>query len=260
MEELPVLLSIPHGGMDIPAELEDRIVLSAADIFEDIDPYTREIYDLGDSVTHVVSTAYPRTFVDLNRAPDDLPPDNPDGVVKSHTCYGKTIYQSGMEPDSDLKDTLLEKYYFPYHNEIERLSNSKDPAIALALDCHSMAAVGPAISPDRGKKRPMVCLGNAHGRSCSQEAAAAMAACFRRAFSLEENDVTINRPFAGGYITRRYGGHPLPWIQVELNRDLYLRETFFNRRTLSVDKSRILEIRQMFEEALRLYCGNQSAL
>lgn len=253
MSKLPILLSIPHGGTEIPPELKDRVILSSADLFDDSDAFTREIYDLGDRVSAVISTEIARAFVDVNRAPDDLPPENPDGVIKSHTCYRKVIYRKGLEPDEVLIKELLAKYYFSYHQRIQQILADKSISIELALDCHSMAAVGPAISPDRGKKRPMICLGNVYGKSCSQAVAEALAHCFRQAFSLNDDEISINRPFAGGYITRKYGGHPLPWIQVELSRALYLQLPFFDRQTFSVDKNRLWGLRQMFEEALWMF-------
>ena len=61
-----------------------------------------------------------------------------------------------------------------------------------------------------------------------------LAACFREGFGLEKKDVVLNKPFAGGYITRAYGKGALPWVQVEMNRSLYLSKPwpcFFNHET-----------------------------
>jgi formiminoglutamase len=257
MNPLPVFISIPHGGTQIPRELQDRVCLSPKDLFDDSDAYTPEIYHLGDAVAGVMCADIARACIDLNRAPDDVPPHNPDGVVKSQTCYGKQIYQSGLEPGAALTEMLLKTYYAPYHRHIQHILRKKRAAIDVALDCHSMAAEGPEISPDKGRRRPLVCLGNAHGQSCSHVMINTMALCFRQAFSLQEYDVSINRPFAGGYITRTYGGHPLPWIQVELNRSLYFRPPFFDRNTRSINKGRLLELRGMFEDALCLFFKNR---
>ncbi|MDE0344096.1 MAG: N-formylglutamate amidohydrolase [Deltaproteobacteria bacterium] len=251
MTALPVLLSIPHGGMDVPEEIRDRVAIDAHDVHDDIDPFVRELYDLGPKVLHVVSTSTARTFVDLNRARDDRPPKNPDGVVKTLTCVGKTIFAPGRELDAPVTETLLERYYEPYHR---RLGSAVQSAGArLALDCHSMQAVGPVISPDAGRPRPVFCLGNARGDACSDEVTQRLADCLRRAFDLREDDVTLNEPFSGGYITRAYGGRPLPWIQVEMNRSLYLASPWFERATLAMDPRRLAEIRGRFESALRRF-------
>jgi formiminoglutamase len=255
MARLPFLLSIPHGGRKIPQEVKDRVSLSPVDLFDDGDAYTREIYDLGDRVAEVISTNIARAFVDLNRAPDDLPPGNTDGAVKSHTCYGKVIYKAGLEPDQTLIKTLLEKYYHPYHQRIQKTLDEESPEIKLALDCHSMAAVGPEIAPDPGQRRPMICLGNRHGQTCPAEMVEELARCFREVFNLEAPEVTINQPFAGGYITRTYDGNPIPWIQVEMSRALYLTPPYFDRQTLQMDQAHLRELKRKFERVLRLFAG-----
>jgi formiminoglutamase len=48
-----------------------------------------------------------RAIVDVNRAPDDRAPKNPDGVVKAVTVNGTSVYKEGMLPD----DALIEELY-----------------------------------------------------------------------------------------------------------------------------------------------------
>jgi len=50
MKRFPVLISIPHGGDQIPVEIADRVCLSKREVFDDIDAFTRDIYDLGGKV------------------------------------------------------------------------------------------------------------------------------------------------------------------------------------------------------------------
>ena len=250
MREIPIILSIPHGGTRIPEELKQLVCISGIDLFDDIDPYTREIYDLGTKVVDVVKADIARAFVDLNRAKNDLPPHNPDGVIKTKTCYGKPIYNQ-ESLDHRLIYHLIKEYYEPYHQQIQNRLIQTD--IELALDCHSMAPVGPQIAPDTGKKRPLICLGNVHGQSCSNETVERLAECVRKAFSLDSEEVTINSPFSGGYIARTYGNNPIPWIQVELNRALYLDPKWFNRKYIRMAKGRLKELNQMFEIALKQF-------
>ena len=40
MNKLPVLISIPHGGTEIPKEIVDRVCITAKDQFEDGDALT----------------------------------------------------------------------------------------------------------------------------------------------------------------------------------------------------------------------------
>ena len=309
MRQFPVLISIPHGGTNIPPELIDRVCIQPKDIFDDMDPFTREIYDLEPWVMEAIDTDIARAFVDLNRAPDDLPPQNPDGIIKSMTCYKKPIYIKGKEPDESLRQILIERYYLPYHRKLQEIT-SQNKKLKLALDCHSMAPEPPPISPDNpnekflqgGKKReaeklgrredgklrselliisrpnpetkenrhtrfaqhigpprrgapgrPLICLGNAHGKACDRDIVKKLAKCFCEAFELEEKDVTINQPFAGGYTTRTHGNNPLPWVQVEMNRSLYLTSPWFDPIILQVDNHRLIELNDRFKKTLELY-------
>jgi formiminoglutamase len=259
MKQLPVLLSIPHSGTEIPEELRDRVQLVPVDVWDDIDAFSRQVYDLGDRVAAVITTDVARTFVDPNRAPDDRPPDNPDGVVKSHTCYNRVIYKEGLEPDEALIELLLEKYYEPYHRRIrDVVQRGPSAGVVLGVDCHTMSALGPDVAPDPGGIRPMVCLGNLHGQGCSQQAIDRMTSCFVEAFGFNSADVTQNEPFAGAYITRSYGGNPIPWIQVEMNQSLYLKPRQSDREVPRVDLKRQREMRSQFERALRLYFAQPS--
>ncbi|MBK3332273.1 N-formylglutamate amidohydrolase [Persephonella atlantica] len=246
----PALISIPHGGWKIPEEVKDIVALTDKDIFDDSDPFTVDIYDINGKVIKVIKTDIARAFVDLNRAPDDLPPENPDGVVKTKTCYGVTVYKKPL--NREIIDLLLKKYYYPYHREI--MKSLKDKRIKIAFDCHSMAVEPPVISPDTGR-RPTVCLGNVYGKSCDFHTTELLREAFMEVFGLPEEEVTINKPFAGGYITRTYGNRPVPWIQIEINRKLYLAEPWFDKENLKVDRNRLKKLSKMFIDVLEIFFG-----
>jgi N-formylglutamate deformylase len=242
---LPIVLSTPHGGTETPPELADRVVASRQDVFEDGDAFTREIYDLAGRVAHVQAARIARAFVDLNRAEDDRPPANPDGVVKTATCFDRPIYSEPL--DDALVERLLSRYHRPYH---EGLANAAHGTGAvLGLDCHSMAAHPPPVAPDADRPRPLFCLGNGEGQTCDDRLLRQLGARLCEAFDCRSEEVALNRPFKGGYITRRHGRNPLPWIQVEMNRSLYLAEPWFggNER---VAPERLRELRERFWTAL----------
>ena len=99
-----------------------------------------------------------------------------DGVVKTHTCWDVPVYRSA--PTEQLVQTLLATYHRPYH---ERLARLAEPALLLAVDCHTMAAFGPPVGPDPGVERPWVCLSNADG-TCPSEWMQELKTCFELAF------------------------------------------------------------------------------
>lgn len=249
MKLLPVLISVPHGGSDTPKEIANRVCITPKDLFEDSDAYTREIYGIKDEVVAWLGADIARVFIDLNRAENDLPPDNPDGVVKSITCHARPIYSPKSELEAAIIETLLQKHYRPYHTKLQALIKNHD-GIQLALDCHSMESTGPRIAPDSGKDRPLLCLGNVNGKSAPNEWIYHLAQCFCESFGLQEEDITVNKPFSGGYITQAYGNQPIPWIQVEMNRKLYLSDPWFDKINLAVDSARLKLLREQFKQGL----------
>ena len=208
MKPLPLLISVPHAGLEIPAEVSEINLLHNHEIAHDGDEGAAEIYaPLKEIVTHFVTTDIARAFVDLNRAEDDI---RKDGVVKTHTCWDVPIYNRALAENEI--EQLLARYHRPYH---EKLSELGQHNVVLGIDCHTMADYGPPVGPDPKQKRPLVCLGSIQHTTCSEEWTTALANCLRREFG---DNVSINKPFAGGYITRHHG-REIPWVQLELSRD-----------------------------------------
>lgn len=206
---MPLLISVPHAGRLIPGFLKNRCLLSEAQISADGDEGSWEIYRaLRGEVAAFYSTDIARAVVDLNRAPDDI---RLDGVVKTHTCWDEPIWTRPLTA-TDI-NSLLEQHYFPYHGA---LSHADHAGAVLAVDCHTMAAIGPPIGPDTGQSRPQVCIGYGEG-TCPLAWVAMLKLCFQAFFP---GEVTLNQPFSGGYITR-YHSREMPWVQLELSRDDY---------------------------------------
>lgn len=245
---LPFLISIPHGGEQVPPCVQDRVALTRTDILEDGDAFTRRIYDLKDSVRAVIDSDIARAVVDLNRAVTDMPPAHPDGLLKTVTCYRKPVYREGRFPDPPLVERLIREHYQPYHDRIRAAVKRED--ITLGLDCHSMAAQAPPIEAEPGRPRPLICLANAHGQSCPMSHLETLAACFRAVFTLPPDQVMLNDPFAGGFITRTYGDDPIPWIQIEINRSLYLQPPWYDPSALTISLDRLAELGNLITQTL----------
>jgi len=261
---LPILISIPHGGDAIPPEVRDRVALTSRDIFFDTDPFTRQIYNLREQVTVVIENPIARSIVDVNRAPDDRPPANQDGVIKTRTALGKPVYKPGRFPDAALVNDLLARYYYPYHRNLERLMTQHE--LRLALDCHSMLPVSPPTSDNSGRRRPLICVsnrGDGQGRqtatqgplTCPRAWLLQLADAFQQVFDGNGDDrVALNTPFLGGYISQTHArSSAIPWIQVELNRDLYLTERYFDPQTPEIFLRRLEELRGMVVTVLERF-------
>ncbi len=227
---LPLLVSVPHAGLTVPPEVQDLCILPPDQIRADSDEGAADIYNLRYHVSAYLTADVARAIVDLNRPVSDR---RPDGVVKTHTCWNRPIYQRPL-PES-LIQILLNKYYLPYHQKLiifgppksAKPKITKQTQFRLALDCHTMLPIGPPIGPDPGRERPWVCLSHAGG-TCPDAWLEIMADCFRETFG---NHVSINDPFQGGYIIRSHA-EELPWMQVELSRGDFLNREEKQQRVL----------------------------
>lgn len=212
---LPLLLSVPHGGARVPRWLRHKCLLDGAQLLADGDVGAAQIYALRDEVAAFVSTPVARAVLDMNRAPDDHA--RADGVVKTTTCWQEPVWR---EPLTEAEVARLLRLHARYHG---RLAAARGRVLA-GVDCHTMSDVGPPIGPDPGAGRPTVCIGHVGGSSCPADWARALQDAFAARF---DGAVTIDDPFAGGYVTRRHAAE-MPWVQVELARTT--QETFAAQR------------------------------
>jgi N-formylglutamate deformylase len=225
----PFLISIPHGGTEVPEIVRPLLALTETELAYHCDPQTREIFGFRDRVNAFIDTPISRMIVDLNRPPLPLPPRDPDGIIKRVTVDGKSVYRAGHVPDISLIHELLKNHYFPYHQAIDMLLDTNP--VTIAFDCHSMLPEGSPQQSDAGKIRPLICLGNNGDSSgnpypgglatCPSGWIAALAKGFADEFAIPGR-VAINDPFSGGFIANAHYWHKgIPWIQIEVNRLLY---------------------------------------
>lgn len=225
----PFLISVPHGGTEIPEHIRPRLLLTEEDLRYYCDPLTRVVFGYNDRVAAYIDTTVSRMVVDLNRPPLPLPLRDPDGIIKLMTIDGREVWRPGLVPDMHLIHRLLMTHYFPYHQQIDELIDRYQ--VRIAFDCHSMLPYGSENQKDAGKARPLICLGNNGDRqgrakkgsiaTCSAEWMSTLAGVFREEFP-QDNGVAINNPFSGGFISNAHYWHKgIPWIQIEINRALY---------------------------------------
>ncbi len=250
MKKLPLLITVVHGGEKIPAELKKYNNLSYSDILEDIDTFSRDVYDLSEEVQHYLDTDIARPYIDLNRAVDDWPPDNKDGVIKTETVFKVPVYTNGFFPDDDLIEIILQKYYYPFYNRLYEKESS--PGLIAGLDCHTMLPLSPPISNSPRVKRPLVCLSNGgdhEGKplsinkitTCSVDFIQQLAESFIHALQCGKEQIGINNPFRGGKVIQSRRKGIIPWVQIELNRKLYLNQ----HQPLKKDKNIIKEVNKL---------------
>jgi N-formylglutamate deformylase len=221
----PLLVSMPHIGTDIPAELRGEYVPRAL-AAEDTDWHLDRLYNclpaLGASV---LRPRYSRYVIDLNRPPDDAPMYP--GAANTELCptrffTGDALYREGRAPSAEERRRRRETFWQPYHDalrgELERISAAH--GFVLLWDAHSIRSEIPwlfeGVLPDLN-------IGTAGGASAHASIAQAAAEAAAR-----YADVTraVDGRFKGGYITRHYGdpAHHVHAVQLEMCQGLYMSE------------------------------------
>lgn len=219
----PLLLSVPHCGVEFPAEVAGQIQPRYVRHPEDTDWFVHELYDFAPAMgVTLVRAKYSRYVIDLNRNPENRPLYN-DGrqeteLVPTRSFAGEPLYAT-PNPDSGEVARRVAAYYHPYHAEIERRSAElrEEFGAVLVFDAHSIARFVPTIRPD---PFPDLILGDQKGRTADPSLTAlALEKLKAGGYGVAHND-----PFQGGHITRHFGEPPKRrhGLQLEMSQDIYL--------------------------------------
>ncbi len=231
----PVVLASPHSGRDYPPAFLAQTRLTVAQLRRVEDAYVDEL--LGGAVSagaQLAAARYGRSFLDLNRAADELDPsmfaDSPMtsssppnervaaglGILPRLAAHGLEIYGGRLQiADAEARISAVHR---PWHALLDRLTTEAvlRHGHVVLLDCHSM----PTPGAPHGTAAPEFVVGDLHGRS----AAPALVAAIERSLTLDGWRVARNAPYAGGYTTARHG-RPVAGIhtiQIEIDRALYM--------------------------------------
>jgi N-formylglutamate deformylase len=222
---VPLLVSIPHMGTEIPQALRAQYLPRALEV-EDTDWHLDRLYafahDLGASV---LQPSVSRYVIDLNRPPDDAPMYP--GASNTELCptrffTGDALYQDNVDLTTEERLQRRDTYWVPYHQalqaEISRLKSRH--GYVLLWDAHSIRAEIPWLFEGR---LPDLNIGTAGGASAHASVADAVAQAAARH---PEFTHVVNGRFKGGYITRQYGrpAEQVHAVQLEMCQHLYMRE------------------------------------
>jgi N-formylglutamate deformylase len=245
----PVLVSVPHAGTRLPAELAglEGPWQDLPDTDWHVDRLVDFVPELGASLIVAEDSRY---VVDLNRPADDRPlyERAGTGLVPTETFAGQPLYPAGREPDAAARQRRVDKYWRPYHQAIsERLAAIKARhGHAVLFDAHSIISRVPRLFDDQ---LPDLNLGTYAGRSCA-------AALEQRAGEIlagaEGFTQVVNGRFQGGYITRQYGQPDQRFhaLQLETAQCCYMDEA--NPRHWDEDRAAPLKqvLRQLIKALL----------
>jgi len=223
---IPLLVSMPHVGTELPADIAARLT-DEARALPDTDWHLPLLYDFLDGIgASVIVARMSRYVIDLNRPPDDTPlyASATTGLCPSVLFDGRKLYRPGAEPDDAERRARLETHWRPYHHrlEAELTAMRQRYGVAVLFDAHSIRSVVPRLFEGR---LPDLNIGTAEGASAAPELAARLVEVASGAGG-DGFDHVLNGRFKGGYITRRYGRPGEGWhaIQPELSQRTYMDE------------------------------------
>lgn len=247
-KRIPILLSIPHCGVDFPDEIRSTYKQNMIDAPDDTDWFVHRLYDfapaMGITIIHAV---YSRWVIDLNRDPQSKPLYT-DGRIITALCpatdfFGTPIYndeRKEVQPDEVQRRT--EKYYTPYHHKLRELLSDikREFGKVLLWECHSIRQAVPTINKEAF---PDLILGDVDGASAS----ASIIDAAMNTLGSSRYQLSHNHPFKGGYITRQFcdpknNEHAL---QLEMSKVNYMDDS-----ETRYDEPRANEMRTLLQKTL----------
>lgn len=243
-EPLPLLFDSPHSGWQRPADWAP--CASEAQLATSWDAYVDELFAAApEHGAALLRAHFPRSFVDLNRARDDLDPELVEGPLPfvprptGKSRVGMGVLRRLALPDVPVYAAplpaaqvlgWLETYYDPYHATLRARIDSLHARFGLVrhVDCHSMKSVGNAMNDDAGRARPDFVVSDRDGTTADPAFTGFVAGCLRR----HGYSVGVNNPYKGAHLVAAYGApqRNIYSIQIEVNRSIYMDEISLEKR------------------------------
>lgn len=229
----PLVLDSPHSGTYYPEDFVpacDKALLNhSTDLF--VNELFEDATDLG---VPLLQANIIRSYIDMNRAEDDLLPTllEDEWHTDLHPSrYGKTgigLIWDRASKDAPLytgripnKEVIkrLETVYYPYYNALHQLIKQarKNHGFAWHLNLHSFPSTA-----FRMQKRIDFILGNMDGVTCCQELTETVKNFLKQC----GYNVILNRQYKGGHIVKKTADpyKKIHSLQIEINRALYMDE------------------------------------
>jgi len=221
----PLLVSFPHVGIEIPPDLQGRLVPRAL-ATEDTDWHLEPLYSFVRAMgAGTIVPRYARYVVDLNRPPENAPMYP--GVNNTELCptrffSGEPLYREGRAPTEVEIAGRIDTYWRPYHDalsaELQRLRSLHGHAVL--FDAHSIRSVLPWLFDGQ---LPDLNLGTVNGSSAAPGLREQLSKVLQ---SQSHFSQVVDGRFKGGHITRHYGrpAESVHAIQLEMGWRCYMAE------------------------------------
>ena len=246
-----IIFASAHSGSIYPDAFIERTDLAIKQLRRNEDAFITNLFspapDLG---APLIEANFPRCFVDVNRASNELPsfwqtdgkiisPRAEIGMGVVPTMLSETINIYSEPLSLTAAKIRIKDLYHPYHDALQGLIDEARSLFGkvLLIDCHSMPGFN-----SMGSRRSDIILGDRFGKSCSPE----IVMLIEKLFQGLGYSVSRNYPYAGGFVTKHYGKpyESANALQIEINRDLYLNPITMDKKpgftSLAKNISRII--------------------
>ena len=165
----PLLISFPHVGTGIPAELQPRYTPRALQV-EDTDWFLDRLYGFARAMgASLLVPRLSRYVVDLNRSSDNAPMypgQNNTELCPTRHFTGEPLYREGQAPGADEIQQRVARYWRPYHGALqaELQAIHARHGHAVLFDAHSIKSELPWLFEGT---LPHMNLGTVEGTSCA---------------------------------------------------------------------------------------------
>jgi len=222
---LPLLISIPHLGTRIPADIAATMT-PVAQRTDDCDWHLDRLYAFARRMgASILAPTYARYVIDLNRPPDGAnlyPGQDTTGLLPVDTFDKEPLYREGQFPDEAEVARRRDAYWMPYHAALasELAALKARHGKVLLWEAHSIRSHVPRFFEGR---LPDFNFGTSNGASAVAGLAEELAALVERH---GDYSAVANGRFKGGYITRHYGqpSQGVHAVQLELSQITYMQE------------------------------------
>jgi N-formylglutamate amidohydrolase len=232
-DAMPLVFDSPHSGSVYPDDFLFCCPLPVLRRAEDA--FVDELFAAApEHGATLIGAVFPRSYLDVNRAADDLDPGllaaawpsqlslrpaTRVGLVRRYAQPGVPIYDRKLHPDEVMG--RVERYHAPYHRALDEACDRLHAQFGAVwhINCHSMPSTGNRRLGRKGEHGDFV-LGDRDGTTCAAEFTDFVAAMLRRM----GYEVHVNDGYKGVEIVRRQGrpGERRHSLQIEVDRSLYM--------------------------------------
>ncbi|MFF4212087.1 N-formylglutamate amidohydrolase [Streptomyces sp. NPDC001796] len=226
-DDSPVILHVPHGAREIPAEVREGILLDdtalAGELDHITDAHTGELAGLAAKAATVTPWRFVNRLSRLVVDPERFPDEREEmlavgmGAVYTRTTHREALRGAGTDPEP-----LLRRYFHPYARAMTAAVADRLAATgrAIVLDVHSYPTAPLPYELHGEGPRPPVCLGTDSFHTPPE-----LLALAREAFA-GFGGTGVDSPFSGAYVPLEfYGSQPrVAALMVEIRRDTYMTE------------------------------------